>query len=200
MKALAYLALISSIRSAPQRVFDFSDIPLAGESRIDTGSSKTIVMKLNRTKDYKDLIRDHLYDKHIRVFASEDVFNKDGTDDGDQPANFPQPKPDDKPEEEKPADPPTNKDDTPAKPADNKPTTDPHDIHDENTHPPEPVNPENENHGKYSFNIKDINRMAYYTTLYVGSDQQEIRVGFDTMSPLSLINTASCEGCISDGY
>ena len=76
MKVFAYLALIGSIRSA----LDFSDIPLARETRIDPGNSKTFVMHLNQTKSYSEMIKDHLFDKHMRVFADrEDVFNKDGT-------------------------------------------------------------------------------------------------------------------------
>jgi len=53
-------------------------------------------------------------------------------------------------------------------------------IHeDENTHPPEqhdnqPIQPadhDSSNHGKFAFDIKDINRMTYYTSVFVGSNQ-----------------------------
>ena len=44
--------------------------------------------------------------------------------------------------------------------------------------------------------------MNYYASMFVGSNKQEIKVAFDTMTPLSLINSANCQGCStsSDGY
>jgi len=60
------------------------------------------------------------------------------------------------------------------------------------THPPKQ---DHAQRGNFDFAINDINRMTYYTTMYVGSNQQEMRIGFDSMTPVSLINSANCEGC-----
>lgn len=40
--------------------------------------------------------------------------------------------------------------------------------------------------------------MNYYTKMYIGSDKQEIKLAFDTMMPISLINSMNCEGCHYD--
>jgi hypothetical protein len=37
--------------------------------------------------------------------------------------------------------------------------------------------------------------MSYYTRMFIGSNKQEIKVAFDTMTPISLINSQNCEGC-----
>lgn len=34
--------------------------------------------------------------------------------------------------------------------------------------------------------------------MYVGSNKQELKVAFDTMVPLSLINSMNCQGCYND--
>lgn len=37
--------------------------------------------------------------------------------------------------------------------------------------------------------------MSYFTTLHVGSQQEEVNLAFDTASPISIINTENCAGC-----
>ena len=60
-----------------------------------------------------------------------------------------------------------------------------------------PIGPEKQN-GHLSFDIRDHNRMQYYTKMYIGSDQQEIKVAFDTMTPISMVNSWNCLGCNDD--
>jgi len=50
-------------------------------------------------------------------------------------------------------------------------------------------------HGKVDFTILNSHRMSYYTTMFIGSNKQEIKVAFDTMTPMSLLNSANCQGC-----
>lgn len=52
--------------------------------------------------------------------------------------------------------------------------------------------------GKIEAKIEDNNRMQYYTKMYIGSKKQEIKVAFDTMTPISLINSFNCAGCNTD--
>lgn len=40
--------------------------------------------------------------------------------------------------------------------------------------------------------------MQYYTKMYIGSDKQEIKVAFDTMTPVSMVNSWNCLGCNDD--
>lgn len=40
--------------------------------------------------------------------------------------------------------------------------------------------------------------MQYYTKMFIGSEKQEIKVAFDTMTPISLVNSYNCEGCNTD--
>lgn len=63
-----------------------------------------------------------------------------------------------------------------------------------NTYPPEPELLD----GRLNFSIRDHNRMQYYTKMYIGSDKQEIKVSFDTMTPISLVNSWNCLGCNVD--
>ena len=37
--------------------------------------------------------------------------------------------------------------------------------------------------------------MSYFTTIYIGSQKEEVNLAFDTNSPISVINTANCDGC-----
>jgi hypothetical protein len=48
------------------------------------------------------------------------------------------------------------------------------------------------------FNIQDDQRSMYYTTMYLGSEKQPIKVAFDTMLTLSMINSFNCLGCKMD--
>lgn len=47
-------------------------------------------------------------------------------------------------------------------------------------------------HGVKDFKIENDRSMNYYTKLYVGSAQNEVRVAFDTQATLSLINSSNC--------
>jgi hypothetical protein len=150
MKSLAtkLLLLSSSAVYARHESNDFEDIQMKQQPMRNETESKTFTMNLNRTKDYKEIVKDHIFNQHIRVFAGEDG------------------------EEEK---------------------QETHDTQTE-TRPPR-REPKEDMNGKLDFNIMDSNRMTYYTKVYVGSNQQEISVGFDTMTPVSLINSANCKGC-----
>lgn len=54
----------------------------------------------------------------------------------------------------------------------------------------------------YKFSIEDESRMTYYTKMYIGSNKQEVRMAFDTMTPISLVNAQNCVGCndMTEGY
>lgn len=50
------------------------------------------------------------------------------------------------------------------------------------------------------FELKNFEKLAYYTRLYVGSEEKEIKVAFDTMVPMSVFSSYDCDGCLNDGY
>ena len=45
------------------------------------------------------------------------------------------------------------------------------------------------------FKVDTDRSLSYFTKVYVGSLEAEIRVAFDTMSTVSLINSSNCQGC-----
>ena len=49
--------------------------------------------------------------------------------------------------------------------------------------------------GVKDFKIENDRSMNYYTKLYVGSAQNEVRIAFDTQATISLINSSNCQGC-----
>ena len=51
------------------------------------------------------------------------------------------------------------------------------------------------NDGTLNFKIRDDQRSVFYTTVYVGSEKQPIKLAFDTMVTLSMINSFNCLGC-----
>lgn len=46
------------------------------------------------------------------------------------------------------------------------------------------------------FQVDTDKNLSYYTKLYVGSLKAEVKVAFDTMSTISLINSSNCQGCV----
>lgn len=56
-----------------------------------------------------------------------------------------------------------------------------------------------ENAGKFDFLMTDLNSKTYYTTIILGSHKQEVKVAFDTMTPMSIINSQNCQECDDTG-
>ena len=63
---------------------------------------------------------------------------------------------------------------------------------DDEAHQPNSVKP-----GYLNMNIGDHNN-AFYTTLFVGSAQEEVKLSMDTISTMSVIASSMCVGCNHD--
>lgn len=48
--------------------------------------------------------------------------------------------------------------------------------------------------------LQDNHGMYYYSNIYLGSKQQQLKVAFSTLSTSSVINAKDCVGCESEGY
>jgi hypothetical protein len=155
MKNLAKLLLLGliSVSDAAKAIDDFSDIKMTEILEQDRSERKTLTLEFQRSADYKDIVKDSLFEKHLNVKASDDT----AVPSADAEATIV----DDSIAEEMKV----------------------HNLGKE---------------GRIEAKILDNNRMQYYTKMFIGSEQQEIKVAFDTMTPISLIDSFNCEGCNTD--
>ena len=71
MKLLAKLLLLSHV-SLLQAADDFSDIPMANEDTFDRSAEKKVKMAVQRSKSYRDLVKDSMFQHHLSVRADSD--------------------------------------------------------------------------------------------------------------------------------
>jgi len=66
-----YLLLASLAELVSSKVDDFSDIKLSEKVISANTTQSSFKMKLTRSKEYSDLVKDHLFNKHLNVQAGK---------------------------------------------------------------------------------------------------------------------------------
>mmetsp|Transcript_4168 Transcript_4168/g.7065 ORF Transcript_4168/g.7065 Transcript_4168/m.7065 type:complete len:194 (-) Transcript_4168:1436-2017(-) len=163
-------------------VDDFSEIKL-DESRAQTvplahtgvqfieNSNKTVVLALERKKEAKDIIAHKLLHKHLRVgLDSRDINDEEEMRELDR-------------EKEAERDSTSNEDEIPSE------------FKEMPVHRQDLGKKFKDRGNIQDLALKNYDALNYYTQIFVGSQQEEVKVAFDTMSTVSLINSANCDGC-----
>jgi len=61
------------------------------------------------------------------------------------------------------------------------------------------LGPDEDKDGLLKFDVIDRNSFDYYTTMYVGSAREEVKLAIDTVSLASVIAAQNCQGCQRNG-